>query len=287
LKFAILSSRFEVTNHLPLIFFHLVDLQKNQQPTDQDIDNWLTWKDTYGMFVDDVNLDKYANFVYRYTIPMTRTKVIENVLVDYRQGKLEFIPDILKKITPSDHAFALLSVMNHYKDWESKKDAFVARDTTFMKKVKTKWTQAAARTRINAGWQPAALQAYRKCEFFFKGFMAVDEWTLLKDKVHGIENTIQSDDHARITRRVNKSKSSDKENEEPVAYEFDEGMLEAFECDEDDGEGNSGTGGCQDGNEGSSDEEDEDDEGEEEDEEDSDDDGGDNSTEDDMRVEAV
>ena len=208
----------------------LVDLQHNKQPADHDVEKWLHWKDTPEMFVDDVNIDNYGKFVFRYTIPMTRTKIIDKTIAEYRQGSLQFLPDILEKITPSDHAFALLSVMNHYSDWVSKKDAFVSRDTTTMKKVRTKWTQAAARTRINAGWQPAALKVYLQCESFFKEFMASDEWIILRDKVHEMmEKKVEADSETRAARRSIRNKCKEKTESEPVAYEFDESMLDVFE----------------------------------------------------------
>lgn len=276
-----------------------VDLQNSNQPSEQDIDDWLTWKDTYQRFVEDDNLDKYSKFLFRYTFPMTRNKIVDKVLADHRQGKLEFIPDILEKITPSDHAFALLSVMNHYKDWASKKDAFVSRDSGTMKKVRTKWTQAAARSRINTGWQPAALQAYRKCEGFFKNFMRNEEWILLRDRIaEMMEKKVQSDKHTRVARRERARGNNDENDKEPEAHEFDDFILEGFEEDGDSnegrGEGSAGFSkkgrGCgRDDDADSIDEDDyDDDDGGEDDHDGGDNDGVDNEeNSDNMRVEAV
>lgn len=131
---------------------------------------------TYAEFIGDENVKAYVDFLFQFTIPMTRNRVVEDILKENRRGRLQDIPDIFTKITASDQAFALLSIVNHYDDWSGKLDAFTRRDKKTMKKVRTKWTQASARSAINTGWQPIALNTFCQCEDYFKEFMKTTEW---------------------------------------------------------------------------------------------------------------
>lgn len=184
----------------------------------------------FGQFIEDDNITSYLDFLFRYTIPMTRRSIIEEALKDNRKGRLAGVPNVLDYLTPSDHAFALLSMVNHYDDWSGKLDAFINRDKKAMKKIKTKWTQASARNSINTGWQPDAIAAFEKCESYFTKFSATAEWDAL---VHEcgvrMEAKLRDDIDERLNRKeVTQCSGSDLGKADPVALELDDEMWGAF-----------------------------------------------------------
>lgn len=206
-------------------------MQKGNVPNKDDVNAWLDGAMTYDEFAEEDNILKYLDFLFRYTIPMTRRAIIEEALKDNRKGRLAEVPDILQCITPSDHAFALLSLVNHYDDWTGKLDAFIARDKKAMKKIKTKWTQASARNSINTGWQPDAISAFKHCENYFEKFRITKEWgALVKGCAVRMEAMLSDDLDERIHNKMmalHRDYALDN-TADPVALELDDDMWSAF-----------------------------------------------------------
>ena len=73
-----------------------VDLQNNNLPSKDLLENWLMKSFTYAEFIEDQNVQKYIDFLFRFTIPMTRNRVVEDILKENRRGRLKDIPDITR-----------------------------------------------------------------------------------------------------------------------------------------------------------------------------------------------
>jgi len=208
-----------------------VDLQKGNVPNKTDINCWLDGAMTYDEFAENDNIVKYVDFLFRYTIPMTRRNITEDAMKDNRKGRLAEVPDVLECITPSDHAFALLSIVNHYDDWSGKLDAFIKRDKKAMKKIKTKWTQASARNSINTGWQPDAISAFKHCENYFGEFSTTGAWgALVKGCAVRMEAMLSNDVDERLHNKMMALRCDDALDNiaPPVAFEMDDEMWGAF-----------------------------------------------------------
>ena len=151
----------------------LVELMDNNQPELEKLELWLNCALGYEEFASPSNAEEYIDYLFRYVIPMTRRDLINRYLKDRKDNDDYKIPYeyMLNRLSPSDHAFALVSMVNHHSDWTGKLDDHKQKNKENIRKVKSRWTRPSNRNKYETGWDLTGLALYNKCTKFFEGFM--------------------------------------------------------------------------------------------------------------------